>query len=181
MGKQLVLILGGARSGKSSFAQTLAQQRGGDNVLFIATAQVGDEEMRVRIAQHRTARPATWRTLEVPREIARTLATTPVAPVVILDCVTLWVSNVLLADENRAIETMTREVEDLLAWYHTSTSELIIVSNEVGMGIVPDNSLARAYRDLLGTVNRKLAEAADEVFLLVAGLPVEIKSRAIRL
>lgn len=181
MGKRLTLILGGARSGKSSFAQTLAQQRGGDNVLFIATAQAHDDEMQARITNHRASRPANWRTLESPREVARALATAPSAHIVVLDCVTLWASNVLLADEGKAIETMMREVDALLAWYQSANTQLIIVSNEVGMGIVPDNPLARAYRDLLGAVNRKLAEGADEVFWLVAGLPIEIKSRAMRL
>lgn len=179
MGKRLTLILGGARSGKSSFAQALAQERGGEEVWFVATAQAHDDEMQARIAHHRTSRPATWRTLESPRDVARALAATPSARVVILDCVTLWVSNVLLAEESTVIETMMREVDELLAWYYVSSSELIIVSNEVGLGIVPDNALARAYRDLLGAVNQKIAEVADEVFWLVAGLPIEIKSRAI--
>lgn len=180
MGKRLSLILGGARSGKSSFAQTLAHKRGGDNVLFVATAQAHDDEMQTRITHHRTSRPASWRTLEAPREVARALVTTLSAHVIVLDCVTLWTSNVLLADENNATATMMREVDELLAWYRASSSELIIVSNEVGLGIVPDNALARAYRDLLGAVNCKLAESADEVFLLIAGLPMEIKSRPTR-
>jgi len=178
MGKRLALILGGARSGKSSFAQALAQKRGGEDVLFIATAQAYDDEMRTRIAHHRAVRPASWRTLEAPRDVAHALATAPSAHVVVLDCVTLWTSNVLLAEESTVIETMMREVDELLAWYRAAPSELIIVSNEVGLGIVPDNALARTYRDVLGAVNQKLANAADEVFWLIAGLPVEIKSRA---
>lgn len=181
MGKRLTLILGGARSGKSSFAEALAQKRGGDDVLFVATAEARDEEMRARIAHHRAVRQAGWQTLEAPREIVRVLKSNARANVVLLDCATLWVSNVILADETAATETMMRQVDELLAWYRASASEMIIVSNEVGMGIVPAYELGRAYRDLLGTVNRKLAEAADEVFLLVAGLPVEIKSRAVRL
>ena len=180
MAKRLTLILGGARSGKSSFAEALAQKRGGDDVVFVATAQAGDDEMRERIAHHRAVRRAGWQTIESPREIARALQSTARADVVVLDCVTLWTTNVLLAHENSATETMMREVDELLAWHRVSSDELIIVSNEVGMGLVPDNVLGRAYRDLLGTVNRKLAEAADEVFLLVAGLPIEIKSRAMR-
>lgn len=180
MGKRLTLILGGARSGKSSLAESLAQKRGGDAVLFVATAEARDDEMRARIAHHRAVRRAGWTTIESPREIARALQSTARADVVLLDCATLWASNVLLADENAATETMMREVDELLAWHRASASEMIIVSNEVGMGIVPDNELGRAYRDLLGAVNRKLAEAADEVFYLVAGLPIEIKSRAVR-
>lgn len=181
MGKQLSLILGGARSGKSSFAEALAQKRGGDNVLFVATAEALDDEMRQRIANHRSGRPEGWKTLEAPRNIANILRSVPAARVVLLDCAALWTSNVLLANENAATETMAGEVDELLAWYRTLQSELIVVSNEVGMGLVPDHALGRVYRDLLGAVNRKLAEAADEVFLLVAGLPVEIKSRATRL
>ena len=180
MGKRLTLILGGARSGKSSFAETLAQKRGGDDVLFVATAQARDDEMRVRIAHHRTVRRIDWRILEAPMAVARALESTKPARVVLLDCVTLWASNILLANESTATEAMTHEIEELLAWYRKSSSELIIVSNEVGMGIVPDNALGRAYRDLLGAVNRKFAEVADEVYWLVAGLPVEIKSRAVR-
>lgn len=177
--KVLTLILGGARSGKSDFAQRLARQRGNDDVLFIATAEALDDEMRARIATHRAARPRTWQTLESPREIARALETAR-APVIVVDCVTLWTSNVLLADETRASIEMQREVDELLAWYRAHDAALILVSNEVGMGLVPDNALGRAYRDLLGTVNKKIAAVADEVFLLVAGLPLEIKARTWR-
>jgi len=181
MGKRLTLILGGARSGKSTFAEALAQKRGGDNVLFVATAEALDDEMRARISNHRATRPGNWRTLEAPREVAHTLQSTPHARVTIIDCATLWASNILLANENAAVEGMMRELDALLAWYRTMAEELIIVSNEVGMGIVPDNALGRAYRDLLGAVNRKISDAADEVFWLVAGLPIEVKSHAVRL
>lgn len=178
--QSLTLILGGARSGKSDFAQRLARERGGDDVLFIATAEARDDEMRARIAAHRAARPAAWRTLEAPRDIARTLESATGARVIVVDCVTLWVSNVLLADEACASAEMTREVDALLAWYRANDATMILVSNEVGMGLVPDNALGRAYRDLLGAVNKKIAAEADEVFLLVAGLPLEIKARAMR-
>jgi adenosyl cobinamide kinase/adenosyl cobinamide phosphate guanylyltransferase len=175
--KSLTLILGGARSGKSNFAQRLARARGGDAVLFVATAEARDDEMRARITAHRAARPATWQTLEAPREIARALKLAN-ARVVVVDCVTLWTSNVLLAKDACAEAEMMREVDELLAWYHANDTALILVSNEVGMGVVPDNALGRAYRDLLGAVNQRLAAQADEVFLLVAGLPLEIKARA---
>ena len=180
MGKRLALILGGARSGKSTFAEALADKRG-DDVLFVATAQALDDEMRARIQQHRSARNARWRTLEAPRDVARALSSAPPARIVLLDCLTLWVSNVLLANQRTAIEEMMREVGELLEWYRAAQCELVVVSNEVGMGLVPDNALGRAYRDLLGAVNRKFGEQADQVFLLVAGLPIEVKSRAIRL
>jgi adenosyl cobinamide kinase/adenosyl cobinamide phosphate guanylyltransferase len=181
VGKRLTLILGGARSGKSDFAQALARKRGGDDVLFVATAEARDDEMRARIQHHRAARDARWKVIESPREVARALESAPRARVVLLDCATLWVSNVALADESGEAEAMLREVDALLAWHRAASCELIVVSNEVGMGLVPDNALGRAYRDLLGAVNRKLAASADEVFLLVAGLPIEVKSRAARL
>ncbi len=180
MGKRLTLILGGARSGKSTFAEALARKRGGDDVLFVATAEARDEEMRARIENHRAARPVNWRTLETPRDLGRALTGTR-ARVVLVDCVTLWTTNVLLADETHARAEMLREVDDLLAWHAAHDSELIIVSNEVGMGLVPEYPLGRAYRDLLGAVNGKIAASADAVFLLVAGLPVEVKALAVRL
>lgn len=178
--KRLTLILGGARSGKSDFAQALARQRGGDAVSFVATAEARDDEMHARIAAHRAARPAAWQTIEAPREIARALASAR-ARVIVVDCVTLWASNVLLAQEAVASAEMRREIDELLAWQRAHAAEMILVSNEVGMGLVPDNVLGRAYRDLLGAVNKQLAERADQVFLLVAGLPIEIKARAAQL
>lgn len=179
MSKRLTLILGGARSGKSDFAQALARKRGSDDVLFVATAEARDDEMRARSAAHRAARPAAWQTLEAPREIARALQSVQ-ARVIVIDCVTLWASNVLLAEESNARQAMSHEIDALLAWYRANDAELILVSNEVGMGLVPDNELGRAYRDLLGAVNKKIAGEADAVFWLVAGLPVEIKARAAR-
>lgn len=176
--KSLTLVLGGARSGKSDFAQRLAREHGGHDVLFVATAEARDDEMRARIAAHRAARPPEWQTLEVPRNIARALESVTRARVIVVDCVTLWTSNVLLADPARASTEMRREVDELLAWYRANDATTILVSNEVGMGLVPDNALGRAYRDLLGAVNQQIAAVADEVFLLIAGLPIEIKARA---
>ncbi len=181
MGKQLTLILGGARSGKSDFAQALARRRAGMDVLFLATAEPLDDEMRARIQNHCAARPAGWKTLEAAHHPGPALRCVPAARLVLLDCVTLWTSNVLLADERGGTGTMLGELKELLEWYDSSSSELILVSNEVGMSIVPENALARAYRDLLGMVNRKLADRADQVFWLVAGLPIEVKSLAVRL
>ena len=179
MGKRLTLILGGARSGKSDFAQTLASTRGGEDVLFVATAQAHDGEMAERIEKHRLGRPANWRTLETPVELAGMLQTAPATRVVVIDCLTLWVSNVILKEDDTR-GAMERELDDLLAWYHISECELIVVSNEVGMGLVPDNALGRAYRDLLGAMNKLLAAAADQVFFVIAGLPVEIKALTAR-
>ena len=179
--KRLTLILGGARSGKSDFAQALARKRGGDAVLFVATAEARDDEMRARIASHRAARATEWQTLESPRDIARALGAMAGERVIVIDCVTLWASNVLLAEKSNAPQAMSREIDALLVWYRANDAEMILVSNEVGMGLVPANELGRTYRDLLGAVNKKLAECADEVYLLVAGLPVEIKARVAQL
>jgi adenosylcobinamide kinase/adenosylcobinamide-phosphate guanylyltransferase len=174
--RELIFILGGARSGKSVFAEKLARERGGDAVLFIATAEAGDEEMKARIAEHRARRPSTWETIEAPREASRALENyRGGARVIVLDCLTLLVSNVLLADKARAREWVERQVDALIAWQKSRKVDLIVVSNEVGMGIVPDNALGRAYRDLLGAVNQRLAREADRVFMMVAGLPLEIK------
>lgn len=181
MAERLTLILGGARSGKSDFAQALARQRGGDAVLFVATAQAHDDEMRVRIEAHRARRPAAWQTIEAPRDLAHALQNARGEPrVVVIDCLTLLVSNILLADERDAEARLTNEVDALLAWQRAHAAEMIVVSNEVGWGIVPDYPLGRAYRDRLGAINQRVARQADEVFLTVAGLPVEIKSLAAR-
>jgi len=165
----LVLITGGARGGKSSFAQTQAWALGQDRVSLIATAQPLDEEMRSRIAKHQSERPATWQTLEEPLEVAQALRRAQ-NQVVVLDCLTLWVSNLLLAGRGVA-----SEVEHLLAVYTETGKALLVVTNEVGWGIVPENPLARRYRDLLGAANRRIAEQADTVYLLVAGIPLRIK------
>lgn len=180
MGNRLTLILGGARSGKSDFAEALARKRGGDSVLFVATAEARDDEMRARIQHHRAHRSLAWATLEAPRDLARALRNTKSAHVTLIDCATLWASNVLLAEETNAEQTMRRELDDVLAWYHDVDTELIIVSNEVGQGIVPAYELGRTYRDLLGRVNRQIANRADEVFVLFAGLPVNVKALAVR-
>ncbi len=181
MAQRLTLILGGARSGKSDFAQALARKRGGDAVVFVATAEARDEEMRARIEAHRARRPAAWQTLEAPREVARTLQNAQGEPqVVVIDCLTLLVSNVLLTDESGAEARLTDEVDALIAWKRTHSVEMIVVSNEVGMGLVPAYPLGRVYRDRLGVFNQRVAREADDVFLMVAGVPVEIKSLAAR-
>ncbi len=171
---QLTLILGGARSGKSTFAQRLADASG-KRVLFVATAEPGDEEMKARIEKHRADRPSNWQTIEEPRELARALKEGPTAPIVVVDCVTLWVSNLLLMPD-ASWEAAGRELETLLAWYRTRTVELIVVSNEVGLGLVPADELSRTYRDWLGWFNQRLAAEADAVYLMIAGLPIELKA-----
>lgn len=173
MAEGLTLVTGGARSGKSAYAQRLAAADGRP-VLFVATAEAGDEDMRQRIERHRAGRPAEWQTIEEPLSVAAALRAQlgdgPPSAVVLLDCVTLLVSNLLLA--KRPVQP---EIGALLKWQQLSGGRLIAVTNEVGLGIVPDNELARRYRDELGNANQSLAAQASEVVLLVAGLPLAIK------
>ena len=189
MARQLTLILGGARSGKSSYAEQLAGAQGGD-VLYLATAQAWDEEMATRIANHRAQRPAHWHTVEAPQSAGAALATTlgahavPADAVVLLDCLTLLASNVLIAlpepsTEAQATDALMAEVDALLAVYQQHDLGWIIVSNEVGLGIVPPYPLGRLYRDALGRANQRLAQVADEVLFMVAGLPLVVKGRGL--
>lgn len=163
------LILGGARSGKSRFAAQRALASGLP-VTFIATAQAGDDEMAARIARHRAERPASWRTVEAPLALAAALAR-DAAPdrCLLVDCLTLWLSNALLASREDEIGT-------LLATLPHLPGQLILVSNEVGWSIVPENALARRFRDEQGRLNQKIAQLADRVALVVAGLPLVLKA-----
>jgi adenosylcobinamide kinase/adenosylcobinamide-phosphate guanylyltransferase len=179
---KLTLILGGARSGKSSHAQQLAIDHGGP-VTYVATAQALDPEMQNRIENHRLERPQDWKTLEAPRGVAAALKGQPEnAGVILLDCLTLLVTNLLMdaapdedhPDEIAATQAVERELAQLLEFVRASQADWIMVSNEVGLGLVPPYPLGRIYRDLLGRVNQKLAAAADEVFWMVAGIPVPI-------
>ncbi len=191
---QLIVILGGARSGKSVFAERLAASSG-RSVAFIATATASDDEMRERIARHRASRPKGWHTLEEPLDLARAVRqAAELADVVLLDCVTLWLGNVLLQasgqyekDDEGEVEFHTtsrlfderalKEIEALLAVVKSlaPNKTLIVVTNEVGLGVVPAYPLGRLYRDTLGYVNQRLAQAADHVYLMVAGIAVDIK------
>lgn len=179
-----ILLIGGARSGKSRFAQELAL-RLGKPVLFVATAEAGDEEMRQRIEEHRKARPPDWSTLEVTSHVgSQIFGAIGGAQVVIIDCITLLVNNVCCqyADQTDGhIDTslvereVTSEIAELLQCLNRFEARFIVVTNEVGMGLVPDNQMGRLYRDLLGKANHLLVEQASEVYLMVAGLPVKIK------
>lgn len=178
--KELILVLGGARAGKSAFAEQLALERAGD-VLYVATAVAGDEEMARRIAAHRATRPVAWRTIEAPHDVAARVAAEALpSTTVLVDCLTLLVSNLLLAHEaegeSAVSDRINGEVDALLRQYEAGEATWIAVSNEVGLGLVPPTPLGRRYRDLLGRVNQRLAARADRVYLLVAGLPVELKS-----
>jgi adenosylcobinamide kinase/adenosylcobinamide-phosphate guanylyltransferase len=173
MASGVILVIGGARSGKSGFAQTLAQGREGRKV-FIATAQAGDDEMKLRIEKHRSERPAGWHTIEEPCRLLQALDGCAGAyEVVLIDCIGLWISNRLLADAGE--DEILQEAGAVLASCSTSGSCVIMVSNETGMGIVPDNRLSRLFRDVLGKTNQELAAAADEVYFLIAGIPLQIK------
>ncbi len=178
-GGELILILGGARSGKSAYAERLARERGGA-VLFIATATAGDDDMARRIAAHRAGRPVAWRTIEAPEGIAaRVAAANDAAPTIILDCLTLLTANILLAHEGAGEDAIARaldaEIDALLARIVSDSTTWIVVSNEVGMGLVPPYPLGRVYRDLLGRLNARVAARADHAYLLVAGLPLDLK------
>ncbi len=184
MGK-LILVLGGARSGKSTHAETLAQKSGGDSVLYVATAEARDEEMRTRIKQHQQERPETWLTLESPLNVGQNIQDSWNNQIVILiDCLTLLVSNILLAcpdqdniSENHAViqDAVLQEMEDLIKFLDKTNTTIIVVSNEVGLGLVPPYELGRTYRDILGRTNQYIAKYADEVLLMVAGIPLQIK------
>ena len=179
MSADLILILGGARSGKSSYAEKLAAGLG-SRVVYIATAEAKDEEMEARIQTHRLSRPAYWSTLEAPHNVALALSTLEGRPdVLLLDCLTLLVSNILLKLETKPpteLEVAVQaEIEALLAVQQTLAVPLIIVSNEVGLGLVPPYPLGRVYRDLLGRANQRLAALAHRVIFMVAGLPMNIK------
>ncbi len=180
MSRRMTLLLGGARSGKSTLALRLATEAGG-SVGFVATAMASDDEMTVRIANHQAERPAEWRTYELPTRTGAGLPTGPDAAVVlILDCVTLLAANVLMAlpepIEGAAAEAaLDAEIGWLLDAYRSGSSQWIVVSNEVGLGLVPPYPLGRVYRDALGRANQRLAAEADEVLLLVAGLPMRLK------
>ena len=185
MARSCILILGGARSGKSRFAQEMASQLGKE-VLFVATGQALDEEMRRRIEEHKKSRPSSWRTIEAPTAVGRKiLEEVSDAQVVIVDCFTLLVSNVIdrcageggpeQVDAELVCEKLAIEVEELVECIESTNASFILISNEVGMGLVPENRLGRMYRDLLGKTNQTFASHADEVYLMVAGLAVDIK------
>jgi adenosylcobinamide kinase / adenosylcobinamide-phosphate guanylyltransferase len=174
----ITLILGGARSGKSSFAEKIAREAG-RKVLFIATATAGDEEMAERIRNHQASRPAQWQTLELPCGLGGNL-TAPLADVAIIDCISLLVNNILMTlPEESSMEVVMHEVREeidgLIAAQGRCGGQWLIVSNEVGMGLVPPYPLGRVYRDALGWANQALARAAKRVIFMVAGIPLVIK------
>jgi adenosylcobinamide kinase/adenosylcobinamide-phosphate guanylyltransferase len=178
----ITLILGGARSGKSSYAQILADKTG-KSVAFIATAQALDEEMSARIQKHRAERPIHWETLEISFDIASHVQSIK-SDVVILDCMTLLLSNLLmqfvkddLVDETPFMRTVQQEINELIGALRVreQAQDWIIISNEVGLGLVPPYQMGRVYRDALGWANQRLAREANKVVFMVAGIPTVIK------
>jgi adenosylcobinamide kinase/adenosylcobinamide-phosphate guanylyltransferase len=177
LAKQIILLLGGARSGKSHYAHQLAGELG-SKVLFVATGEALDEEMQARIAEHKKDRPKNWRTLEIPTGVGRgTQKQIGDAEVVVIDCITLLISNLLRGqpDYLEAEKLVKSEIDNLIETMDRLDASFVIVSNEVGMGLVPDNKLGRIYRDLLGKANQLLASHATEVYLMLACLPVQVK------
>ena len=202
---RLVLVTGGARSGKSAFAERLAAELARERqVFYLATSETNDAEMTARVAAHRAARPAAWTTVECPLDVTaavRAHADSSKGTVFLLDCVTFWVSNLIFtggdlggtdpgdefnydkslltaAQEEAAARRVAGAVDELLASLTATEASLVAVTNEVGLGVVPEYPLARLYRDQLGWANQRLAAAARHVFFLVAGLPLDLKALA---
>ncbi len=171
----LVFITGGARSGKSHLAVQLAEKSGG-KVAFIATACAGDEEMARRILLHRKSRPGEWTTIEEPIDAASAVGSVRGYDVVIVDCLTLLLSNLMFENDGMNEQSdILSKIEEVAEAARSFEGTVMIVSNEVGMGIVPDNELARKFRDLAGRTNQIMAGAADEVYVCFSGIPVQIK------
>jgi adenosylcobinamide kinase/adenosylcobinamide-phosphate guanylyltransferase len=170
-----VLVIGGARSGKSRYAEARLEALPGDAALaYIATAQPLDTEMAERIAHHRARRGPRWHTMEAPLDLPAAIARAQGgADAVLVDCLTLWLTNVMLADHDVACAA-----EALIDALQRCTCPIVLIANEVGLGIVPDNALARRFRDHAGWLNQKLAVVADEVVLVAAGLPLHLKTLA---
>ncbi len=166
---RLTLILGGARSGKSRYGESLVAGEP-PPWIYVATAEAGDAEMARRIAAHRARRDGPWRTVEAPYDLAGALSALPAGSAVLVDCLTLWLSNLMLAGAD-----MDREIDRLEAALTKHEGAIVLVSNEVGSGIVPDNALARQFRDLQGQLNQRIAAKSGRVVLMVAGLPLTVK------
>jgi len=179
LGSKLTLVLGGTRSGKSAFAEELAK-KGGVQVTYVATAACLDQEMERRIAKHRETRPLHWVTVEATQGIARVIRErASCSQVILVDCLTMLVSNLLFQREDPSLTAearVLREIRELAQAAAESSCRVILVSSEVGLGLVPENLLGRLYRDLLGEANQIVAQKAQDVYLVVAGIPVELKA-----
>jgi adenosylcobinamide kinase/adenosylcobinamide-phosphate guanylyltransferase len=165
----LTIVTGGAKSGKSRYAEGLVIASGRPR-LYIATAQAWDTEMQAKIAAHRTDRGEDWQTIEAPRNVAAALAQAPTKAVVLMDCATMWLTNCMLADAD-----LTHETTTLLAALAACAAPIVVVTNEVGWSIVPDNALARRFQNAQGQLNQQLAAQADRVIAVISGLPLALK------
>lgn len=173
MGK-IIFILGGARSGKSAYALNLAKEKS-RKVLYVATAQAKDSEMRKRIARHMSARPRHWKTIEEPLDLIKALQNRENKyEIIIIDCLTLYLSN--LMHEGFKSIAIVNIITDTARYLTTLKETVFLISNEVGLGIVPENKLAREFRDIAGTTNQIMAKQADEVVFIQAGIPLKLKS-----
>lgn len=167
---RIVLVLGGARSGKSAFAEGLVEQSGLAKA-YVATGQAFDEEMHRRVGAHRARRGSEWELAEEPLDLCGVLGQTCATDkAVLVDCLTLWVTNLMMAERDQA-----DEADGLILALETLSGTIVLVSNEVGQGIVPDNAMARAFRDHAGLLHQKVAAMADEVYFVTAGLPQRLK------
>ncbi len=179
---RLVLVTGGARSGKSSFAERYVAAHG-ERIAYIATAQIFDDEMRYRVKLHRARRPAAWQTYEAPFDAENAIAeAAKTHDALLFDCLTVYLSNLLcqlpeeqLKDEDAVYKLAQDAAQKLISAAQASGALCVFVTNEVGAGIVPENALARLYRDIAGLTNQAFARAAEEVYLTVSGIPVELK------
>jgi adenosylcobinamide kinase/adenosylcobinamide-phosphate guanylyltransferase len=170
------LVLGGARSGKSAFAERLVEESGLRPV-YLATAQAFDGEMRDRISLHRERRGIVWRTVEEPLDLRRVLlAEASPGNAILVDCLTLWTTNLMMADSDLA-----KAFDELVVALPSFAGPVVFVSNEVGLGIVPDNAMARAFRDHAGRINQMVAAAAGQVYFIAAGIPMVLKAAANRI
>ena len=187
MASDLCLVLGGVRSGKSSFAESKVASFGqlnGGSILYVATGVAFDDEMTERIVRHQRSRPESWTTLEEPTKLAermiRVLGEEPSPAAVIIDSIDVWVGNLVMEQENASKQVMeeivTKEVDKLLVLTAMSDQSFVIVSSEVGMSLVPMEPLGRQFQDILGLVNQRIAATATEVHMVVAGIPIEIKT-----
>lgn len=165
-----ILVTGGARSGKTGHAQRLAEALGPDRV-YLATAQALDDEMADRIRRHQAERDASWTTVEAPLDVASALHQP--GRVVLLDCLTLWVNNLMCAELDEA--AIRARFADLVEALHAAPNPVVVITNEVGMGIVPLNAMARQFRDLQGWLNQDVARACDQAWLMASGLPLKLK------
>ena len=190
---RLILITGGARSGKSNYAEKRAEELGGDQVLYVATSEVRDDEMRERVRRHQIQRPSAWQTIEAPMQVAQRMRAESALQeeVILLDCLTLLTSNVLLEaagpqggafDDPSAdpfapkIEAaLLKEVDELMTLSREFAGTMLLVTNEIGLGLVPPYELGRAYRDLLGRANQVVAQQSNEVVLMVSGIALQIR------